>query len=760
MQRREFLSLSAIAGGGLLVSGVLPIFSHHISNAVVSSNDELAKTVELGYFLKITPENRILFQLTKHEMGQSVSTGLAMMFADELGAEWSRVSVEFIDNDKRYSFGTGGSTTIMSLWEPLRKVAATTRTVLVQTAAKKWGVPHEECTVEKTAVLHTTTNKRLSFGEIATDAAKESLPPLREIAASAPKLKNAKDFSIIGTAQKNTTSPKIVRGELKYSSDVYVEGMLFAALLRCPVYHGKLKRFSAEKARKFAGVRDVLAIEGYHGIDKKETPLTGGFPFVVRDSVAVLASSTWAAFEGKKLLDVEWDTEWDTKPTAVAKHTTQTFRDFTRTTLQANTTPKGLRGKPDEILRSANSDNVKLYEAEYEYPYQTHSPMETLNCTAHFRADGSCEVWVGTQSPSYIVQEITRTLGIPSEKITIHLFPSGGGFGRRFFPDYAIEALLVSKSAGNLPVKVVWSREDDVQTNHYHHNSLALYKAAMTEKGDITAWQMTEGRTYWSRPQPSESSKPPEKDEITWNGYTASIVNMRHDNVDVQSPSVFPSCSWRSVIANAWAFGQECFIDELAHAAQQDPYLFRRNLLKEISVDVGHQFPLDNKRLRGVLDLAASKAGWGKTPLPKGHGCGIAAYPYMHGNSYCAVVVEVEVRGKNIRVQRVVCAVDCGLVVHPDGVRQQIEGGVIWGLTAALYGGLEFEVGRILRSNYHDNPLLRFQECPKIEVHFVPQSMEKPTGVGELSPPPTVPALCNAIFDATGKRIRRLPVNL
>lgn len=756
MQRREFFSLSALAGGGLLVSGVLPLLSQNDQQAVLSGMKDTSTPVELGYFLKITPDNRILFQLTKHEMGQSVSTGLAMMFADELGAEWSRLSVEFVDNDKRYSFGTGGSTTIMGLWEPLRKVAATTRTVLIQTAAKKWGVPQQECTVEKTSVLHRISNKRVSFGEIAADAAKEPLFPLRDIIASAPKLKNPSNFFIIGTEQQNITSPKIVCGKLMYSSDVYVEGMLFAALQRCPVYHGKLKRFSAEKTRKFHGVKDVIAIEGYHGIDKKETPLTGGFPFWVRDSVAVLADSTWAAFEGKKLLDVEWDTE----QTSASKHNMQTFRDFARATLQANTTPTGLRGKPDEIFSSVNPDDGKLYEAEYEYPYQTHSPMETLNCTAHYRADGSCEIWVGTQSPLYIAQEITRVLGIPADSITLHLFPSGGGFGRRFFPDYAIEALLVSKASGNLPVKVVWSREDDVQTNHYHHNSLALYKARMTDNGIISAWQMTEGRTYWSRSLPPELQKAPEKGEITWNAYAASIVNVRHDNVDVQTSSVFPSCSWRSVIANAWAFGQECFVDELAYAAKQDPYLFRRSLLKETTVDVGHQFALDTKRLRAVLDLAADKAGWNNISPSKGYGHGIAAYPYMHGNSYCAVVVEVEVRSNEIRVQRVVCAVDCGLVVHPDGVRQQIEGGVIWGLTAALYGGLEFEAGKVLRTNYHDNPLLRFHESPKIEVHFVPQSMEKPTGVGELSSPPTVPALCNAIFHATGKRVRKLPIQL
>jgi isoquinoline 1-oxidoreductase beta subunit len=244
----------------------------------------------------------------------------------------------------------------------------------------------------------------------------------------------------------------------------------------------------------------------------------------------------------------------------------------------------------------------------------------------------------------------------------------------------------------------------------------------MTEKGEITAWQMSEARTYWSRPLPPELKKSPEKEEITWNGYAAAIGNMRHDLIDLQNPSVLPSCSWRSVIANAWAFGQECFIDELAHAAKQDPYLFRRNLLKETDIDVGHQFPLDNKRLRAVLDLAASKADWKKKPSSKNgktqHGRGIAAYPYMHGNSYCAIVVDVEMTGKELRVKNVVCAVDCGLVVHPDGVRQQIEGGVVWGLTAALYGGVEIEKGKVLRSNFHDNPLLRLPECPPIAFHF------------------------------------------
>ncbi|MFN7118720.1 MAG: molybdopterin cofactor-binding domain-containing protein [Saprospiraceae bacterium] len=730
MDRRNFIRVAGLAGGGMLLSGTVLAQPKQLK-AILGEQaaEEIEPTRELAYFVKIDADNNIRFQLTKHEMGQGVNTGLAMILAEELCADWEKVQIEFIGFDQRFSYGTGGSTTILDMWQPLRKAGATARQLLLQTAARRWQTDIANCTADKSIVINTLTKARFTFGELAAEAAQLPVPEnVKLLSESEVPLKDAKAFQLIGKSLKNKVVPQMVTGKYRYSMDAKVEGMRYAAVARCPVFRGKLKSFDASAALRVEGVEQVVPITG---IDAGSP----GFPFFVRDGVAVIADSTWAAMQGKKALKIEWEDSVN------SQYDTATFQAHVAGRMDGATEPRGVIGNADAVAAAA-----KKLTADYVYPYQAHVFMEPLNCIAQHRGDHA-EVWIGTQSPVYIVNEVEKHFGIAKDRTTVHLFPSGGGFGRRYYPDAALEGLLVSKAAGNIPVKVVWSREDDVQTSHYHIYYHGHYEAGLDDKNNLIAWLHKEARTYWGSV---------EEGEISWNGYL--IPNKRYDFVNMQPESALPSCAWRSVIANGWAFGQECFLDEVAHAVKKDPLQFRLELLREDQdLEVHHNYKLSTHRLRRVLQLAAEKANWGKRSKA-GFGKGIAVYPYMHGNGYCAQVAEVSVRNGQLKVHKVVCAVDCGHVVNPDLVKNQIEGGVLWGMSALLYGGVEFENGQVLNSNFHNNRVVRMNEVPDIEVYFVENPGERPWGVGELAPPPAVPAIANAIFAACGVRVRKLPV--
>lgn len=732
MERRAFFKISALASGGFLLS-ISSLAENILSASPVEAGISENKS-RVGNFLQIKPDNSILFQLTKHEMGQGVATSLAMILAEELGADWANVKIDFVDadlatyqNPQQGGLGTGGSTTILDMYPILRRAGAVARETFRQAGAKHWNVPSADCIIEKGFVVHTSSNRKVSLGDLASIAAQMPVP-------ENVLLKSEKDFQLVGSSQSGKLIPDIVTGKLSYGLDAKLPDMLYAVVARCPVYRGRIKSFDASKALKVKGVKKVVTTKAVAGIK-------GHFQFDIREGVAVLADSFWAAKKGREALVIEWEEGKNS-----GKNITQ-FEDEVAQRAMVRTDPTGFIG--DENATSNVEEVRKTLRASYVYPYQLHSFMEPLNCTAHFKGN-SCELHIGVQAPHNLVRQIMSVFKLEQDKITVHLHPSGGGFGRRWYPDAGLEALCISKEAGNIPIKMIWTREDDQTVNHAHCYVHSHYQASLNEQNNLVAWYQKELRTYtWD----SAVANP----ELTWIGY--AIPNIRYDFENLLEDSLVQSCAWRSVVANAWAFGQECFIDEIAAEVKKDPLEFRLSLLRPgREAVVGHSNKVSNDRLIRVLKLAAEKGNWHDQPKEKGKGKGISVYPYMHGNSYCAMVAEVTVDGTQLKVDKITCAVDCGKVINPSGVKNQIEGGVVWALNALLYGGLDIQHGRATKTNFHQNKLIRMAECPIVEVHFVENSGEQPWGIGELAPPPTVPAIINAIFAATGKRIRKLPV--
>jgi len=728
MNRRHFIRIVPLTGGGLMLglSGLTKAFAP--VNETIATDTAAA----IGDFLSVQTNGDVIFHFTKHEMGQGVSTAMAMLIAEELCADFERVQVSFPPadlvkyNDARGGHGTGGSSTVITMTPILRKAGATAREMLIQAAAAQWNTTPDNCYAENHFIINKISGQRTGFGELARQAATMKVP-------ASVTLKSRSNFSIIGRSQSAKTLPLLVTGKHQYGADVNVPGMKYALVARAPVFKAKIRSYDAAKALAVKGVKKVVSTRVVAGV---QGPI---LPYDIREGIAVVADSFWAAQKGRESLSVVWDEGVHTKASI------DEFAAFMKHRGEQRLDPSGYTGDENAI---ANIDHVKqTLRAGYVFPYMLHSLMEPLNCTAHFKGD-SCELWIGNQWPEYITDEITRVFNIAKDKVKIHLFPSGGGYGRRAYPDAAIEAMCISKEAGNIPVKVMWTREDDHQTNAVHCYQRLDYQAGWDEHNQLYAWYEKECRTYmWDRQYPAT--------ELTSNGY--NIPNIRYDLEDLSNESILQSTAWRSVMINGWALS-ECFVDEVAIALKKDPYDFRLSLLKEgREANVGHAEKISNTRMIRVLQLVREKSGWGQ-PLPAGQGRGIAIYPY--GNTYCAIVALVTVADKKVTVNYVTCAVDCGMVVNPSGAKNQIEGGVVWGLSALLYGGVNVKNGRVTTSNFHQNKVVRINECPEIDVHFVETNDEQPWGLGEVSNPVAVPAVLNAIYAASGKRIRTLPVNL
>lgn len=728
MNRRHFIRIVPLTGGGLILglSGLAKTF------AATADSNVTDTAAAMGDFLSVQTNGDVIFNFTRHEMGQGVSTALAMLIAEELCADFQKVKVTFPSadlikyNDANGGHGTGGSSTVITMTPILRKAGATAREMLIQAAAAQWNTAPDNCYAENHFIINKINGQRTGFGELALQAGKLKAP-------ASVTLKSRSSFSIIGRSQPAKTLPLLVTGKHHYGIDVSIPGMKYALVARAPVFKAKIRSYDAAKTLAVKGVNKVVTTSVVAGI---QGPI---LPYDIREGIAVVADSFWTAQKGRERLSVTWDEGEH------AKASTESFAAFMKQRSDQRLDPAGYIGDENAI---ADIGHVKqTLRSAYVFPYMLHSLMEPLNCTAHFKGD-SAELWIGNQWPEYIADEVTRVFGIAKEKVQIHLFPSGGGYGRRAYPDAAIEALCISKAAGNIPVKVMWTREDDHQTNAVHCYQRMDYQAGWDEHNQLYAWIEKECRTYmWDRKYPAT--------ELTSNGY--NIPNIRYDLEDLTEQSILQSTAWRSVMINGWALS-ECFVDEVAAALKKDPYEFRLSLLKDgREANVGHAEKISNTRMIRVLQLVKEKSGWGQ-PLPKGQGRGIAVYPY--GNSYCAIVAAVTVADSKISVNRVTCAVDCGMVVNPSGARNQIEGGVVWGLSALLYGGVNVKNGRIAASNFHQNKLVRINECPEIDVHFVDTDDEQPWGLGELSNPVTVPAVLNAIYAASGKRIRTLPCNL
>ncbi|MGB8459962.1 MAG: xanthine dehydrogenase family protein molybdopterin-binding subunit [Candidatus Acidiferrum sp.] len=706
--RREFIKTGAAIGGGLLVSLYAPLPGGP-SGALAAEE----KKFVLNAFVRIGTDESVTVISAHSEMGQGIYTSLPMLLNEELEANWSNIRVEAAPVDKVYNhplFGlqmTGGSTTSPAEWKRYREMGAIARVMLVEAAAAKWNVEAASCHVEKGVVIHAATGKRATYGSLA-DAAAKLTPP-----TNVP-LKSPKDFTLIGKSTRRLDTPSKVNGSAQFGLDVVRPGMLTAVVARPPVFGGKVAKLDASEALKVPGVKAVEQVPS---------------------GVAVIAEHFWPAKLGREKLKVEWDLG----PNADLS-TEKMLRDFAETALKPGAIAKKT-GDPQAALKTA----AKTITAEYDVPYLAHACMEPLNCVVDLRGD-SCEIWTGTQFETVDRASAAQVVGLPPEKVQIHTMLLGGGFGRRANPasDFVVEAAHVAKIA-KAPVKVVWTREDDMRGGWYRPMWHDRFVAGLDANGDPIAWTHTIVGQSIAQGTPFAAFMIKDGvDSTSVEGAADILYGLPNLQVDLHTPQIgVPVQWWRSVGHSHTGFSVEAFFDEVAHAGGKDPYELRRKLLA------------DQPRMRAVLKLAAQKAHWG-SKLPPGVGRGIATH--FSFDSYVAQVVEASVdKSGEVRVHRVVCALDCGLVINPDTVRAQMEGGIIFGLTAALKTEITLKDGRVVQGNFDDYPMLRIFESPKIEVHIVP-SGESPTGVGEPGVPPVAPALANALFAATGKRIRRLPI--
>jgi isoquinoline 1-oxidoreductase beta subunit len=703
LSRRGFLKAGISAGGGLLLG------FHVSSNRALAATVSESAQAKLNSWVRIASNGTVTIIVGQSEMGQGIMTSIPMIIADELEAEWSKVRVEQAPADPAYGDpmrggeqSTNGSRSIRNMLTLWRRAGAAAREMLVTAAAKQWGVAPEECSAEQNVVIHRPSGRKLGYGQLAAAAAE--LPVPKE-----PKLKSPDQFRYIGKAVARVDTPDKVNGRGIYGLDVKVPGLLIATVQRCPVFGGKVASFDATKAKAVKGVRHVVQISS---------------------GIAVVANSYWAAKTGRDALNITWDEGPNAQLSSA---------EITRIYSESAAQPGPAARKDGDAVKALDGA-AKAHDAVYEVPFLAHATMEPMNCTAHVRKDG-CELWVGTQNQTGTQRTAMRISGFPREAVKVNTMLLGGGFGRRGEQDFIADAVETSKAVG-APVKVIWSREDDVRHGHYRPATYNILRAALDERGAPIAWLhrivapsigVQHGRQL--------------KDGID-SLMTEGAANIPYAIPNLQVEYIYkdlgiPVGFWRSVGASQNAFITESFIDELASAAKKDAFEFRRDLLGKAP------------RHKGVLELAAEKGDWGK-PLAQGRFRGIAvAFSY---GSYAAEVAEISVdKDGRVRVHRVVCAIDCGIFVNPDTVKAQVEGSIVWGLSAALYGAITIDKGRVQQSNFHDYRMLRINEMPAVEVHIVP-SNEPAGGVGEPGVPPLAPAVCNAIFAGTGKRIRKMPI--
>lgn len=715
ISRRNFFKIAGLAGGGLVLAFYMGEHATAFANGT-------PKQFAPNAFLRITPDGAITLYSKAPEIGQGIKTAFPMIIAEELDADWAHVRVEQAAiNPAVYGRqSAGGSRSIPTSWDQLRRAGALGRAMLVSAAAKQWNVPESECTTDKSTVFHNASNRRLSYGKLASAAAELPVPDEKSLT-----LKKRGEYKLLGKRITGVDNRAIVTGEPLFGIDQVVPGMQYAVFEKCPAVGGKVREANLEEIRKLPGVKQAFIVNGT------------GKPTEVMPGVAILANSTWAALSARSKLKVTWDESaaskdsWSSYVEQAKKLASQSGPDVLRNT-----------GDVDKVFADA-----KPVEAFYQYPFVAHAPLEPQNTTASFK-DGAVEIWSPTQTPEAGVKLVAEVLGIAPEKVTLHQTRVGGGFGRRLMNDYMCEAAAISKQAG-VPVKLQWTRADDMHHDFFRVGGFHSFKGGLDKSGRLVAWH----DHFITFTQDGE--RPTSGGDMSADEFPAQVLpNARLTQTKLKLQ--IPTGPWRAPRSCSIAFATQSFIHECAVSANRDHLEFLLEIMGEPRwLQQGNEFSLNTGRAAAVIKLAAEKAGWGK-PLPKGRGLGLA-FHFSHAGHF-AEVAEVSVdANRKLTVHRVVVAGDIGPIINVSGAENQTEGAVIDGFSTAMGQEIGFENGRITQNNFDSYPLLRIANAPKVESYFI-ESDFTPTGIGEPALPPVAPAIANAIFAASGHRVRTLPL--
>jgi isoquinoline 1-oxidoreductase beta subunit len=739
VSRRSFIKVMGLGTGALVLGCRI-----NTEGAVEAAHAMAGPVFEPNAFIAVSPDGTVTIVAHRSEMGQGTRTGLPMVVADEMEADWDRVVIVQADGDERYgSQNTDGSRSVRRFYQPMREVGATARHMLVAAAAARWGVDAAECEAQLHEVVHQPTERSLGFGELAADAATQPMPDPESV-----ELKSRDQFRYIGSDTSVVDLPDFVTGCGIYGADVRLPNMVFAAIAHCPSVNGRAIGYDADAALAVPGVRQVVDVTGDGGVG-------GGYQTL--GGVAVVADTTWAAFQGRERLAIQWE------PGPHASYDSATYRQKLEAAAARPAHVVRESGDVDGVLRSAD----KVVRASYYVPHLSQAPMEPPCATARFQ-DGRCEVWAPTQNPIAARDEVARALGIEPDNAIVHVTLLGGGFGRKSKPDYVVEAALVAQQVG-APVQLVWSREDDIRFGYFHAVSSQHLEGGLDSDGNCVAWlHRSVFPTIFATFDASATRASPTELALGLVDAPFAIPNLRVENGDAEA---HVRIGWMRSVSNIHhGFAVGSFVDELAVAAGRDPKAYLLDMIGPgRTIDLAadgveytnygepiDQYPLDTGRLRHVIEVAADLADWG-SPKPAGRALGIAAHRTFL--TYVAAVADVSVDDDGIpTVHGVYSAVDCGTIVNRDRVRAQVEGAVIYGMSLALHGRITARNGAIEQSNFHDYPVVRMDEAPRtIEVRLI-DSDALPTGVGEPGVPPVAPAITNAIYAASGNRIRELPI--